>query len=120
MSNPKVLLAEDDFTMVSLLKTLLKMEGYDVVALDADADVIEAVRNQKPDVLLMDVHLFSQSGLDILQQVRESDDINTIRILMSSGSNVKEECLNRGADGFLMKPYMPDDLFRQLKQVLSV
>ena len=120
MSKPRVLLAEDDFTMVSLLKTLLKMEGYEVIALDADADVIQAVRAQKPDVLLMDVHLFSQSGLDILEQVRESDDINDVRILMSSGSNVKEECLSRGANGFLMKPYMPDDLFKQLKQVLSV
>lgn len=120
MSKPKVLLAEDDFTMVSLLKTLLKMEGYEVVALDADADVLEAVRLNKPDVLLMDVHLFSQSGLDILDRVRETNDIRHVRILMSSGSNVKEECMHRGADGFLMKPYMPDDLFKQLKQVLSV
>lgn len=120
MSKPKVLLAEDDFTMVTLLKTLLKMEGYEVIALDADADVIEAVRTINPDVLLMDVHLFSQNGLDVLAKVRESDDIKNIRVLMSSGSNVKDECLKRGADGFLMKPYMPDDLFKLLSQVLSV
>lgn len=120
MSKRKVLLAEDDYTMVTLLKTLLKMEGYDVIALDADADVITAIRLVKPDVLLMDVHLFSQNGLDILEKVREARDISKIRVLMSSGSNVKEECMNRGADGFLMKPYMPDDLFSQLKQVLSV
>ena len=120
MSKPKVLLAEDDFTMVSLLKTLLKMEGYEVIALDADDDVVAFVRKIKPDVLLMDVHLFSQSGLDILDTVRKSEDISKVRILMSSGSNVKDECMNRGANGFLMKPYMPDDLFNQLKQVLSV
>lgn len=119
MPKPKVLLAEDDHTMVSLLKTLLKMEGYEVVSLDADADVVDAVRTVKPDVLLLDVHLFSQSGLDILDKVRGSDDINTLRVLMSSGSNVREECLNRGADGFLEKPYMPDDLFSQLREVLS-
>ncbi|HNE03704.1 MAG TPA: response regulator [Anaerolineales bacterium] len=117
---PKVLLAEDDFTMVSLLKTLLKMEGYEVIALDADADVIAAVRSMKPDVLLLDVHLFSQSGLDILDTLRRSKDTSKVRVLMSSGSNVREECLMRGANGFLMKPYMPDDLFTQLKQVLSV
>ncbi|MBN8655778.1 MAG: response regulator [Anaerolineae bacterium] len=117
---PKVLLAEDDFTMVSLLKTLLKMEGYEVVALDADANITQAIRAQKPDVLLMDVHLFKQNGLDILESIRNSEDINHIRVLMSSGSNVKEECMQRGADGFLMKPYMPDDLFKQIKQVLSV
>jgi CheY-like chemotaxis protein len=117
---PKVLLAEDDFTMVSLLKTLLKMEGYEVVALDADANISQAIRAQKPDVLLMDVHLFNQNGLDILDTIRNSEDINDVRVLMSSGSNVKEECMERGADGFLMKPYMPDDLFKQIKQVLSV
>lgn len=118
MSKPKVLLAEDDFTMVSLLKTLLKMEGYEVIALNAEDDVVSAVRSLKPDVLLMDVHLFSQSGLDILDSLRKSKDVNKVRVLMSSGSNVREECMNRGANGFLMKPYMPDDLFTQLKQVL--
>ena len=120
MSKPKVLLAEDDFTMVSLLKTLLKMEGYEVVTVDPDDNVTEAIRFQKPDVLLMDVHLFKQNGLDILDEIRNSEDINGVRVLMSSGSNVKEECMNRGADGFLMKPYMPDDLFKQIKQVLDV
>lgn len=120
MSKPKVLLAEDDFTMVSLLKTLLKMEGYEVVAIEADGDVIASARAEKPDILLMDVHLFSQNGLDILDQLRKSADTSNLRILMSSGANVKDECMNRGADGFLMKPYMPDDLFKQIKKVLSV
>lgn len=120
MPKPKVLLAEDDYTMVSLLKTLLNMEGYAVVALDADADVVNAIRKERPDVLLMDVHLFGKNGLDILQTIRESSDVRNLRILMSSGSNVKDECLNLGADGFLMKPYMPDDLFKHLKQVLAV
>lgn len=120
MPKLKVLLAEDDYTMVSLLQTLLKMEGYTVISLDAEADVIEAVRKEQPDVLLMDVHLFGKNGLDILQALRKSEDIGNVRVLMSSGSNVKEDCLNLGADGFLMKPYMPDDLFSQLRQVLAV
>ncbi|MEW6403291.1 MAG: response regulator [Chloroflexota bacterium] len=107
----KVLLAEDDITMVSLLKTLLKMEGYQVVALDADADVPDAVRREKPDVLLMDVHLFSQSGLDILDKLRRASDTRSTCVVMTSGLNVKDECLRRGANDFLLKPYMPDDLF---------
>lgn len=120
MPKQKVLLAEDDYTMVSLLKTLLKMEGYEVIALDAEDDVIQAVRSVKPDLLLMDVHLFSQNGLDILDKIREAGDTSGLRVLMSSGANVKDECLNHGANGFLMKPYMPDDLFKQLKNVLSI
>ncbi|MCZ2127257.1 MAG: response regulator [Anaerolineales bacterium] len=116
---PKVLLAEDDFTMVSLLKTLLKMEGYEVVALDIAADVIASVRAEKPDLLLMDVHLFDQNGLDILDKLRKTKDVSAVRVLMSSGANIREECMNRGADGFLMKPYMPDELFSQIKTLLS-
>ncbi len=72
MSKPKILLAEDDVTMVSLLKTLLKMEGFEVVALQADADVPAAVRSEKPDVILLDVHLGPQSGLDILDNICNS------------------------------------------------
>jgi DNA-binding response OmpR family regulator len=116
MSKAKIMLAEDDATMVSLLKTLLKLEGFDVVALSADADVPAAVRREKPDVLLLDVHLLHQSGLNILEALRGSQDTFGVRVVMSSGANVKEECMTRGANGFLLKPYMPDDLISLLKQ----
>lgn len=112
----KVLLAEDDATMVSLLKTLLKMEGYQVVALAADDDVPAAVRRERPDVLLMDVHLFHQSGLEILDTLRHAKDTHSTCVVMTSGMNMKEECLNRGANDFLLKPYMPDDLFGILER----
>lgn len=118
MTKQKILLAEDDFTMVSLLTTLLKMEGYEVVSLNADDDVLAGVRSHKPDVVILDVHLFSQSGLDILQKLRSSEDVGNVRVLMSSGANVREECMNSGADGFLLKPYMPDDLFKLLRKVI--
>jgi DNA-binding response OmpR family regulator len=111
----KVLLAEDDATMVSLLKTLLKMEGFDVLALDVDADVPAAVQQEKPDVLLMDVHLGHQSGMDILEAIRNHTDLANVRIVMTSGLNMKDECLHYGANAFLLKPFMPDDLLRLLK-----
>jgi len=113
---PKILLAEDDFTMVSLLKTLLKMEGYDVVALDVNANVPDAVERENPDSLLMDVHLGQQSGMDIVQVIRQNPALANIRIVMTSGLNMKEECLQRGANHFLLKPFMPDDLLNVLKQ----
>jgi DNA-binding response OmpR family regulator len=119
MTKTKVLLAEDDVTMVSLLTTLLKMEGFQVVALQADEDVPAAVRREQPDVLLMDVHLLRQSGLDILEEIRKSEDTSRTRVVMSSGANVREECINRGANGFLLKPYMPDELITILKRTIN-
>lgn len=111
----KILLAEDDEIMVSLLKTLLKMEGYDVVALDADSDVAAAVQREKPHALFMDVHLGEQSGMKILESIRKNRETADVRVVMTSGLNMKDECLHLGADAFLLKPFMPDDLINALK-----
>ena len=119
MQNKKILVAEDDVMMVSLLDTLLKMEGYKVVSLNPEADILAAVRTENPDVLLLDVHLTHQNGLDILDEIRSSPDANSLKVVMSSGANVKEECMRRGADGFLSKPYMPDDLITILRQAIQ-
>jgi DNA-binding response OmpR family regulator len=112
----KILLAEDDATMVSLLKTLLAMEGFQVLALDADADVPGAVEREKPDALFMDVHLGKQSGMVILEAIKQKNDIANTRIIVTSGLDVREECLRRGANAFLLKPFMPDDLLNALRQ----
>lgn len=111
----KLLLAEDDPTMVSLLSTLLRMEGLEVVALDANADVPAAVKKEKPDFVLMDVHIGKQNGLDILQIIRKDTENAGIQIVMASGYNVKDQCLERGANYFLLKPFMPDDLLKLFK-----
>ena len=111
----KILLAEDDPTMLSLLQTLLKMEGFEVLALSTDADVPAAVQQEKPDVLLMDVHLGQQSGMQILEAIRRDNELSGVRIVMTSGLNVRDECLGHGANAFLLKPFMPDDLIKLLK-----
>ena len=111
----KVLLAEDDTTMVTLIKTLLQMEGFEVVALDVESDIPAAVKREKPDAIFMDVHLGEQSGMQVLESIRRSKDTNGIRIVMTSGLNVEEECLRLGANAFLQKPFMPDDLISALK-----
>lgn len=116
---PKVMIAEDDTTMVSLLTTLLKMEGFEIIILDVTANVPNAIRNDRPDVLLLDVHLSHQSGLEILDSIRSAEDIKDVRVVMSSGANVKEECMSHGANGFLLKPYMPDDLISLLKRNIN-
>jgi len=112
---PKILIAEDDHTMVSLLKTLLKMEGFDVVDLDIRADVPAAVAREKPDALFMDVHLGEQKGTEIVTLIRKEQQFAHINIVMTSGLNMKDECLKSGANHFLLKPFMPDDLIKVLK-----
>jgi len=108
------MLAEDDKTMVSLLRTLLKMEGFETIPLDATADVVEAVLRERPEILLMDVKLVNQNGIEVLRKLRAMKNIN-LRVVMLSGFDVREECLNSGADVFLLKPFMPEDLMKALR-----
>ena len=110
----RVMLAEDDITMIALLKTLLKIEGFDAIPLDSDADIVQAVLKERPDALLMDVNLLNQNGIDVLKKLRAEKDLK-LRVVMSSGLDFKEQCLNSGADFFLLKPYMPDDLVKALR-----
>ncbi|RIK29980.1 MAG: hypothetical protein DCC56_11445 [Anaerolineae bacterium] len=111
----KVLLAEDDHTMVMLLQTLLKMEGFEVFVADIDADIPAVIRQENPDALFMDVHLGQQSGMEVAESLRKDPQFSELRIVMTSGLNVREECLRRGANDFLLKPFMPDDLLALLR-----
>jgi CheY-like chemotaxis protein len=112
----KILLADDDYTMVALLKTLLKMEGYQVATLlDKPGDILENLRQEKPDVLLIDIYLGDRNGLDVVRQIRQMPDLKGLRIIMASGIDKTEECLAAGADFFLLKPYMPNELFDLLR-----
>ena len=112
----KILLADDDYTMVALLKTLLAMEGYQVVTLlDKTGDIMDNIRAAKPDVLLIDIYLGEHNGLDVVREIRKMQDMNKMRIIMASGIDKTEECMAAGADAFLLKPYMPNELFDILR-----
>jgi CheY-like chemotaxis protein len=112
----KILLADDDYTMVALLKTLLKMEGYQVATLmDKPGDMVDNICLEEADVLLIDIYLGARNGLDIVRQVRQVPQLEKLRIIMASGIDRSKECLEAGADFFLLKPYMPNELFDILR-----
>jgi CheY-like chemotaxis protein len=81
--------------------------------------VFESVRNDRPDVLLLDVHLPHINGLEVLDQVRGDEETRDLKVVMTSGLNLELECKNHGADDFLLKPYMPDDLLKILARNLN-
>jgi DNA-binding response OmpR family regulator len=116
---PKILLAEDDATMLSLLKTLLKMEGFDTVPLGERENVLEAVHREQPDVVLLDVHLTQGNGIQLLREIRLDHTLDQTLVIMQSGMNLADECKAAGANDFLLKPYMPDTLIGSIKQGLT-
>jgi len=97
------------------------MEGFQVIDLvSAEEDILEVVRRENPDIVLLDVHLPKHNGLDVLRSMRESEDIKQTKVVMTSGMNLKIECMAGGADDFLLKPYMPDELIGMIKRQLDL
>lgn len=119
----KIILIEDDKTMLSLLTTLLKMEGYEVVTASGETitDLLAVIQQEKPQAALIDVNLHQGSGMgmELLKLIRQRADLWDLRVIMSSGTDYRQECQLQGANGFLLKPYMPDDLINLLKKVLG-
>jgi len=114
----KVLLIEDDKTMQSLIKTLLEIEGFSIL-LPSEIQtgiILDEIKKDVPDAILMDANLRQASGLNILAEIRKSPGISHIKIIMSSGLDLQKECIKGGADFFLQKPYMPDQLINLLKK----
>jgi len=115
----KILLVEDDRTMQTVLQTLLELEGYQVVTVPdrkSQSEIIDFIRGEKPDVILLDVHLYESSGIEVLRVLRQDEQFTHTRIVMTSGLDVKDDCLAAGADSFLLKPYMPDELIANLRE----
>ena len=120
----KVLLIDDDATMIHLLKTLLAIDGYKVVTFQGDEDVLQVVQREKPDLILLDVNLtnygtYNANGFDLLKQIRSDEQMKSIGVIMSSGMNYHQESKEAGADGFVMKPYMPDDLLELIEKTIT-
>ncbi len=119
---PKIMLVEDDATMLSLLSTLLGLEGYQVITLKKGQtleDVFGTILQEKPSLVLVDVHLHNFNGMDLLVAIRQISELNDTRVVMSSGMDYTEECQKKGADNFLLKPYMPEDLIKMIRQTLQ-
>jgi len=117
----KVMLIEDDATMVSLLTTLLDLEGFKVNApVDHQIEgLLSAISHEHPQIALVDVNLRAGSGIDLVREIRLDPQIKDIHILMSSGLNLKQECLQAGADGFILKPFMPDELIQLIHHTVQ-
>jgi DNA-binding response OmpR family regulator len=117
----KVMLIEDDQTMVSLLTTLLKLEGFLVrTPLDHNTKgLLNAIRKEHPHIALVDVNLRTGSGLDLVREIRREPKIKDTRILMASGLNLEQECIQAGANGFILKPFMPDELIKLIHTTIQ-
>ncbi len=106
----KVLVVDDDRTTVTLLQTLLELDGFGVIVCPRGSEVVNTMRAEKPDIVLMDYHLADMKGLEVLKQIRADDELGNTVVVMTSGLDASLESEAAGADTFLIKPFEPGKL----------
>lgn len=120
----KILLVEDDPTMLDLLSTLFKLEGFQVAFINQDIGFIDSIKQQSPDLIVMDVHLrlgggIEINGFDLVDEVRSDHILRDLKIIMVSGMDLRIQSNEHGADDFILKPFMPDELIGKIKKLLE-
>lgn len=121
MSKLKLLLAEDDELLASLLDFRLKKAGYEVVLCSDGKKVKEFLENETPDIIVSDIMMPYFSGLEVTDYVRNELKLNIPIIILSSAGN-EENVLNAfklGANDFLPKPVSPAELLLRLTKELA-
>lgn len=118
---PKVMLLEDDPTMLHLLDTLLQLEGFEVFApSDWVPEGIPAqIQQERPQALVMDVHLKQTNGFSLINNIRQTPGLENLKVILTSGLDLREQSQKAGADGFLLKPFMPEELVHTLRANLA-
>jgi two-component system cell cycle response regulator DivK len=115
----KILIVDDDRATSTLLRTLFEIEGFIGVVCPKPDDVLSTARREKPDVVLMDVHLAEVDSIHILREIRADSDLRTVPVVMTSGLDVREKCEAAGASAFMQKPFKPSELVALVKQQLA-
>lgn len=111
------MIVDDDTVTVSLLETLLELDGFTVLVARRGADVLPKMAEDKPDIMMIDYHLTDTEGVEVIKDVRAHADFKDIPIVMASGMDMSTEAMAAGANEFLIKPFEPSelpDLFNRL------
>jgi cyclic di-GMP phosphodiesterase len=120
---PSILVVDDNDLNLALMRDLLSSRGYHVVtALSAD-DGWVAIRNEHPDLVLLDVIMPGRSGYDLCRELKENPATRLIPVVMVTGLTDRDDRIRgkeAGADEFLTKPFFPEELFARVKSLLRI
>ena len=114
----KILIVDDDRATSTLLRTLFEIEGFFGIVCPRPDEVLSTARRERPDIILMDVHLAEVDSIEILREIRVDDDLRHMPVVMTSGLDVEEHCIAAGASAFMLKPFKPSELVALIKQQL--
>ena len=118
---PVVLIVDDDERLREYVRVNLEMEGYTVQEAGSAEEGMDVLDDLRPDLVLLDVMMPKVDGWEMLQRMHDRHGVGSIPVVMFSGKvdeGAAGEAEERGAQGFIGKPFDPHELIAQTKQLL--
>jgi len=117
---PRILLVDDEPSILSVLCTVLRSEEYDVTAAADGQQAIELVKNEDFDLVISDIRMSPVNGMDILKVVhQERPDVSVIMLTAYGSVETAIEALKLGAFDYVTKPFKVDELLITVQRALS-
>jgi two-component system, OmpR family, alkaline phosphatase synthesis response regulator PhoP len=117
----KVLIADDEPSIVTSLEFLMKKSGYEVKVARNGDEALALVASFRPDAILLDVMMPGKNGFEVCQRIREKPEWRAVKIVMLTAKGREAEItkgVSLGADLYLTKPFSTQELLAQVKRLL--
>jgi two-component system alkaline phosphatase synthesis response regulator PhoP len=118
----KILIADDEPNIVISLEYLMKRAGYEVSVARDGQEAIDAIRRERPSLVLLDVMMPRKSGFDVCQELRADDALRDTLVLMLTAKGRDTDVdkgLGVGADAYMTKPFSTKELVAKVAEMLA-
>jgi DNA-binding response OmpR family regulator len=110
MRERTILICEDEAALRELVRVSLGA-GFGFIEASDGMEALELAKTHRPDVVVLDLMIPGLSGLDVLARLRDNEDGHRVPVVViSAWSDARDEAFAAGADRFVLKPFIPDDL----------
>jgi CheY-like chemotaxis protein len=117
-----ILVCDDQELVRVLLRSALEPEGHTIVEATDGDEAIALAADTSPDVIVMDLVMPGQSGLDVLAALRSHAELHSVPVLLLTGSRAitdRDAAASFGADAYLAKPFQVPELTRTIRELLA-
>ena len=118
----KIVLAEDEPQIARLVEFKLKKEGYSVTTKENGEEALKAIKEDKPDLVLLDIMMPVMGGYEVLRRLKEDEDLKSIPVIMLTARAQEKDVvkgIDMGAEDYITKPFHPAELLARVKRILG-
>ena len=112
-----ILLVDDEERIINFLKTKLKLLSYEVILASNGVEALEQVREQDPDLVVLDVMMPKKDGFETLKELRTFSQVPVIMLSARGDDSDRIKGLEMGADDYIAKPFNPDELVARIEAI---